>query len=158
MKRCIGLRGQALVEFAVTFPFVVYFLVFCFYAFLACSDYLTLQQMTREALRLTVQDKETALNSISETGRAALIAYHVADVNQPDSVTLVERENDAAPSEAPAGRPSQQLYKKSVQVTITLRKNDNIPNVVGFLGFLSEEEGLQFPPDTMAYTLDRRPE
>lgn len=152
MKRDTSRGGQSLVEFAVTMPFVIFFLVFAVYAFLTCCDYLTLQQITREALRLTVQDEAKALDSVKRSGDLLLI-YHIVDVDHP--MELKPRPNDAPPSARPDGKEGQ-LYQDSTHASITVAKNEDVPNILAFLRFASEDEAVEFPPPRMNYRLDRR--
>lgn len=161
MGQLLKRRGQSLVEFIIVFPFLIFFLVFSFYAFLTFCDYLTLQQMTREALRqATVETglaQETTQNKIDASGQ--LIAY------TRGGVTIAERVNDSAASPASAADPTgakegKNFYGTSYRVSVTIQKKQEIPNVLGFMGFLSDEQGqgMQFPPRQLSYTLDMRPE
>lgn len=148
-----------MVEFIIVFPFLIFFLVFSFYAFLTFCDYLALQQMTREALRQasieTGLSQEATQSTVDTSG--FLMAYSRGAVN------IQARVNDTAASPiGPGSSEVKQFYETSYRVSVTIDRKEEIPNVLGFMGIMSSDEDgedtLQFPPRQMSYTLDMRPE
>lgn len=160
LKCLLQRRGQALVEFIIVFPFLIFFLVFSFYAFLTFCDYLALQQMTREALRQA--SIETGLSQ--EITQATVDASGFLLAYERGTVSISARVNDTATSPiGPGNGTVKNFYETSYRVSVTIDKKEEIPNVLGFMGFLGEDESdgetaLQFPPRQLSYTLDMRPE
>ncbi|MBR1761505.1 MAG: pilus assembly protein [Schwartzia sp.] len=119
-------KGQAVVEFAVVFPFMLLFLWVLLYGGLLFKDYLTLSNLARDSAR-----------SASIQGSAQYDAIRAQGAQQTILTDLYTWNGDAASFQIANGE-----LNDSVKVTLTATLNTNFPGV-GLLTFLGLPESYK---------------
>lgn len=163
MKRESKCRGQALIEFALILPLLLFVLVFAYYAFFIISDSLTLQQMAREAARLGATNQQIAFlsnidpqNPASESAKRAQ-AQVLAEVRRFGNLHFYTLDNVTVSINA--GIQKEGDY---VHAVLRMKRRAEVPAIDGLFAFFpkqfSIENGSGFPPEYFLYHYDMRPQ
>lgn len=161
LKKILNCRAQALIEFILIVPLLLFVLVFAYYAFFTLSDYLTLQQMAREAARLGASDQQIAYLSNREKNTTSDAykkdqALVLQEVNRFGTLHLYDLRNVTVSINA--GRPEQ--GGNYVHAVLRMELKPEVPRIDGIFDFFPRQSGAMsgFPPPYLVYNFDLRPQ